>query len=191
MHEARFVRFGAGKAHLGAAFHALRVALDTLGLVLWHCPPHGWLMAPASDYASTIGKLRQPTGICPSHVEGVPYGEAIASRAPRSSGVDSLSARNRRSFWLPASDFSFSRSFWNERSYRMFRPDGNLLPHHQAPWPMCCAPVSPCANTKSTIERPDGLRGIALVDIEGSQGLRWKHRQRRQLLPGYNGAQTQ
>jgi hypothetical protein len=41
------------------------------------------------------------------------------------------------------------------------------------------------------IERPDGLRGIALVDIEGSQGLRWKHRQRRQLLPGHNGAQTQ
>jgi two-component sensor histidine kinase len=31
---------------------------------------------------------------------------------------------------------------------------------------MCCAPVFPCANRKSTFERPDGLRGIALVDIE-------------------------
>ena len=47
MHEARLVwfGFGAGKAHLGAAFHALRVFVETLGLVLWHRPPHGWLMA--------------------------------------------------------------------------------------------------------------------------------------------------
>jgi hypothetical protein len=52
MHEAwlaRF-RFGAGKAHLGAASHALRFFADTRGLALWHCPPHEWLMAP--------GKLR-------------------------------------------------------------------------------------------------------------------------------------
>ena len=42
MHEARFVRFrfGAGKAHLRAAFHALQVFVETLGLALWHCPPH-------------------------------------------------------------------------------------------------------------------------------------------------------
>ena len=30
MYEARFVRFGAGKAHLGAALHALRVFVETL-----------------------------------------------------------------------------------------------------------------------------------------------------------------
>jgi hypothetical protein len=52
MHEARLVRVGfdAGKAHLGMAFHALRVFVETLGLALWYCPPHDWLMAP--------GKLR-------------------------------------------------------------------------------------------------------------------------------------
>ena len=46
MHESRLVRFGAGEAHLGTAFHALRVFLKTLGLVLWHYPPHGWLLPP-------------------------------------------------------------------------------------------------------------------------------------------------
>jgi hypothetical protein len=52
MHEARLVRFGldAGKAHLGAASHALRVFVETCGLALWHCPPHESLMA--------LGKLR-------------------------------------------------------------------------------------------------------------------------------------
>jgi len=48
MHEAWLVRFGfdAGKAHLGAAFHALRVIVETCGLALWHCEPQEWLMAP-------------------------------------------------------------------------------------------------------------------------------------------------
>jgi hypothetical protein len=44
MHEARLVRFGAGKAHLGAALHALRVFVETLGLVLWHLST-AWLAA--------------------------------------------------------------------------------------------------------------------------------------------------
>ena len=35
-----------------------------------------------------------------------------------------------------------------------------------APWPMCCAPVFPCARQEVHIERPNGVRGIALVDIE-------------------------
>jgi hypothetical protein len=48
MHEARLLRFGTGKAHLGAAFHALWVFVETLGLVLWHCAPHGWLLAPCA-----------------------------------------------------------------------------------------------------------------------------------------------
>ena len=46
MHKARLVRFGAGKAHLGAASHALRVLVETRGLALWHCRPHEWVMAP-------------------------------------------------------------------------------------------------------------------------------------------------
>jgi hypothetical protein len=52
MHEARLIRFGfgAGKAHLGAAFHARRVYVETLGLALWHCPP--------LDKANGTGELR-------------------------------------------------------------------------------------------------------------------------------------
>jgi hypothetical protein len=76
MHEARLVRFGAGKAHLGVAFHAMRVFVEGLDLALWHCPPMigCWHLA---TYGSTIGKLRQPTRIWPSHVEGVPHGAGI------------------------------------------------------------------------------------------------------------------
>src|ERR1700730_13095305 len=48
MHEARLVRFGAGKAHFRAAFYAPRFFVETLGLVLCHCPPHGWLLAPCT-----------------------------------------------------------------------------------------------------------------------------------------------
>jgi hypothetical protein len=47
MHEGRLVLFGAGKAHLGAAFDALQVFVEILGLALWHCPPHDGLMAPS------------------------------------------------------------------------------------------------------------------------------------------------
>jgi hypothetical protein len=48
MHEAGLPRFGlgAGKAHLGSALHALWIFVETLGLALWHCPPHGWLTSP-------------------------------------------------------------------------------------------------------------------------------------------------
>ena len=35
-----------------------------------------------------------------------------------------------------------------------------------ARWPMCCALAFPCAEQEVHIERPDGSRGIALVDIE-------------------------
>jgi hypothetical protein len=75
MHEAWLVRLGAGKAHLGAAFDALEVFVETLGLALWHCPPHNWLMA--------LGRLRfhdskdvATNQNLPSHVEAVPSGEA-------------------------------------------------------------------------------------------------------------------
>ena len=48
MHEAGLPRFGlgAGKAHFGPALYALWIFLETLGLALWHCPPHDWLTSP-------------------------------------------------------------------------------------------------------------------------------------------------
>ena len=57
----------------------------------------------------------------------------------------------------------------NERfcgSYRMFRPDGSLLPHHQCPMADVLRTGISVREQEVHIERPDGLRGIALVDIE-------------------------
>ena len=42
MHEARFVRFGTGKAHLGVASHALQVFIETFGFACWHLPPDSY-----------------------------------------------------------------------------------------------------------------------------------------------------
>jgi PAS domain S-box-containing protein len=57
----------------------------------------------------------------------------------------------------------------NERfcgSHRMFRPDGSLLPHHQCPMADVLRTGISVREQEVHIERPDGLRGIALVDIE-------------------------
>ena len=57
----------------------------------------------------------------------------------------------------------------NERfcgSYRMFRPDGSLLPHHQCPMADVLGTGVSVREQEVHIERPDGMRGIALVDIE-------------------------
>jgi PAS domain S-box-containing protein len=57
----------------------------------------------------------------------------------------------------------------NERfcgSYRMFRPDGSLLPHHECPMADVLRTGVSVREHEVHIERPDGLRGIALVDIE-------------------------
>src|SRR5258707_6255717 len=57
----------------------------------------------------------------------------------------------------------------NERfcgSYRMFRPDGSLLPHHQCPMADVLRTGVSVREQEIHIERPDGVRGIALVDIE-------------------------
>jgi PAS domain S-box-containing protein len=57
----------------------------------------------------------------------------------------------------------------NERfcgSYRMFRPDGSLLLHHQCPMADVLRTGVPVRQQEVHIERPDGSRGIALVDIE-------------------------
>jgi len=57
----------------------------------------------------------------------------------------------------------------NERfcgSFRMFRPDGNLLPHHQCPMADVLRTGVSVRQQEVHIERPNGLRGVALVDIE-------------------------
>jgi PAS domain S-box-containing protein len=51
-------------------------------------------------------------------------------------------------------------------SYRMFRPDGSLLPHHQCPMADVLRTGVSVREQEVHIERPNGLRGIALVDIE-------------------------
>ena len=51
-------------------------------------------------------------------------------------------------------------------SYRMFRPDGSLLPHHQCPMADVLRTGISVREREVHIERPDGSRGIALVDIE-------------------------
>ena len=48
----------------------------------------------------------------------------------------------------------------------MFRPDGSQLPHHQSPMADVLRTGVSVRQQEVHIERPDGLRGIALVDIE-------------------------
>ena len=48
----------------------------------------------------------------------------------------------------------------------MFRPDGSLLPHHQCPMADVLRTGVSVREQEVHIERPNGLRGIALVDIE-------------------------
>ena len=48
----------------------------------------------------------------------------------------------------------------------MFRPDGSLLQHHQCPMADVLRTGVSVREQEVHIERPDGLRGIALVDIE-------------------------
>jgi PAS domain S-box-containing protein len=57
----------------------------------------------------------------------------------------------------------------NERfcgSQRMFRPDGSLLAHHQCPMADVLRTGVAVRQQEVHIERPNGSRGIALVDIE-------------------------
>jgi two-component sensor histidine kinase len=48
----------------------------------------------------------------------------------------------------------------------MYRADGSLLPHHQCPMADVLRTGVPVREQEVHIERPNGLRGIALVDIE-------------------------
>jgi PAS domain S-box-containing protein len=51
-------------------------------------------------------------------------------------------------------------------SYRMYRADGSLLPHDQCPMADVLRTSVSVREQEVHIERPNGLRGIALVDIE-------------------------
>ena len=51
-------------------------------------------------------------------------------------------------------------------SYRMFRPDGSRLLHHECPMADVLRTGVSVREQEVHIERPDGSRGIALVDIE-------------------------
>ena len=53
----------------------------------------------------------------------------------------------------------------------MFRPDGSLLPHHQCPMADVLRTGVSVREREVHIERPDGLRGIALVDIEAIKDI--------------------
>jgi PAS domain S-box-containing protein len=62
----------------------------------------------------------------------------------------------------------------NERfcgSYRMFRPDGSLLPHHKCPMADVLRSGISVREQEVHIERPDGTRGIAFVDIEAVKDI--------------------
>jgi PAS domain-containing protein len=76
-------------------------------------------------------------------------------------------------------------------SYRMFRPDGSLLPHHQCPMADVLRTGVSVRAQEVHIERPNGSRGIALVDIEPVRDSDGNLVGAVKLLPGYNGAQTQ
>src|SRR5262245_2852222 len=51
-------------------------------------------------------------------------------------------------------------------SYRMYRPDGSPLPHHENPMADVLRRGTPVRQQEVHIEKPDGSRVIALVDIE-------------------------
>jgi PAS fold len=62
----------------------------------------------------------------------------------------------------------------NERycgSYQMFRPDGSLLPHHECPMADVLRTGISVREQEVHIERSDGVRGIALVDIEAIKDI--------------------
>jgi PAS domain-containing protein len=62
---------------------------------------------------------------------------------------------------------------------RMFRTDGSLLPHHQCPMADVLRTGVSVREQEVHIERPNGSRGIALVDIEAVKDSSGKHCRRR------------
>jgi hypothetical protein len=57
-------------------------------------------------------------------------------------------------------------------SYRMFRPDGSLLPHHRCTMADVLRTGISVRQQEVHIERPDGLRGALVVPAVGKQPAR-------------------
>src|SRR5258708_5772167 len=51
-------------------------------------------------------------------------------------------------------------------SFRIYKPDGRVLPHRECPMADVVRTGIPVRDQEVTIERPDGSRGVALVNIE-------------------------
>ena len=54
-------------------------------------------------------------------------------------------------------------------AYRLYRPDGDLLPHDKCPMADILRDGIPVIDQEVVIERPDGSRGVALVNIRPLQ----------------------
>jgi hypothetical protein len=55
-------------------------------------------------------------------------------------------------------------------AYRPYRPDGDLLPHDKCPMADILRDGIPVTDQEVVIERPDGSRGVALVNIRPLNG---------------------
>jgi PAS domain S-box-containing protein len=117
------------------------------------------VIAKAARAALGLRHTEQPFELPARLFEQLPFAVYVCNR-------DGLVLRyNRRAAEL----WGRSPGDPNERfcgSYRMFRPDGSLLPHHECPMADVLRTGVSVREQEVHIERPDGLRGIALVDIE-------------------------
>src|SRR5712691_8522784 len=83
VYEARLVQLGAGKAHLGVAFHALRDFVETLGLVLYHAPTASLAAGSGCTVPQLQSRGNQPEFLAHTldvlNIRGRPHCSAIGS----------------------------------------------------------------------------------------------------------------
>ena len=123
------------------------------------------VLAKAARAALGLRRPEQPFELPSRLFEQLPFAVYVCDR-------DGLLLRyNRRCFFAelsgasrPQTRRSRCRRFCG--SYRMFHPDGSLIPHHKCPMADVLRTGISVREQEIHIERPDGLRGIALVDIE-------------------------
>jgi PAS domain S-box-containing protein len=118
-------------------------------------------VANAAGVALGLGDEEQAFELPPRLFEQLPFAVYVCDR-------DGLVLRyNRRAAELWGRSPKLGDP--NERycgSYRMYRADGSLLPHHQCPMADVLRTGVSVREQEVHIERPNGLRGVALVDIE-------------------------
>jgi PAS domain S-box-containing protein len=86
-------------------------------------------------------------------------------RGNPSHSVPSLTVSNKSNLQHPVAQTQCG-------SYRMFRPDGSLLQHHQCPMADVLRTGVSVREQEVHIERPNGSRGVALVNIEAIKDRR-------------------